>query len=377
MKTVSIFVAALLAAPMFAVTPAETAIRQGLANIQKEPTHYAFYNDLAMAYARRARETADLSYYAKAEETVQKSFALKPDNYDGLKVEVWLLLGRHEYTKALELATRLNKMTPDDVAIYGYLVDANIELGNDKAAIAAAQWMLDLRTGNVGGLVRAAYLRELHGKLPGAIELMQQAYDATPLAETEDRAWILTQTAHLELLSGDIAKAEAYANAALLAFPDYHQALGVLAQVRSAQERYADAVTLLHQRYQEAPRAESLYALAEAQELAGQPEDAQASFREFEAESRAESAKSVNSNRQLIAYYIDHKHDPAKALEIARREVALHRDVLTLDAYAWALAANGDYQAAEEQIRQPIEMGVKDPEVLRHASAIAMHAAAQ
>src|SRR5580693_2503927 len=109
MKKASILTLALCAAPLFAATPAENAIREGLASIQKDPTHYGSYNDLAMAYARRARETADATYYAKAEETVQKSLELAPSNYDGLKVEAWLLLGRHEYAKALDLATQLNK----------------------------------------------------------------------------------------------------------------------------------------------------------------------------------------------------------------------------------------------------------------------------
>src|SRR5713101_5799794 len=169
-------------------SPAEVSIRKAQELIAKQPAHYPFYNSLAMAYARRARETSDVTYYAKAEETLQKSFAISADNFEGLKVKTWLLLGRHEFARSLEVATRLNKQTPDDVTVYGYLVDANVELGNYKEAVAAAQWMLNLRPGNVAGLTRAGYLRELHGDLRGAIELMQMAYDATPYQEAEDRA---------------------------------------------------------------------------------------------------------------------------------------------------------------------------------------------
>jgi predicted Zn-dependent protease len=101
---------------------------------------------------------------------------------------------------------------------------------------------------------------------------MQMALDATPLSESEDRAWILAQMAHLELVSGDLSKAETRASAALEAFPNYHLALGRLAEVRLAQARYQDAVTLLAQRYAAAPRTEVLYSLGEAQALAGQHE---------------------------------------------------------------------------------------------------------
>jgi tetratricopeptide (TPR) repeat protein len=304
---------------------------------------------------------------------VRKSFAIAPDNFEGLKVETFLQLERHEYARALEGAAKLNKMVPDDLSVYGYLADANVELGNYKEAIDAAQWMLNLRPGNVGGLIHAAYLRELHGKLAGALELMQMAYEATAPEETEDRAWMLAQTSHLELLSGDVAKAEMHATAALHAFPDYHFALAALARVRLAQSRYDDAVTLLRQRYQAAPHTENLYQLAEAQELAGQHQDADASFREFESLSRAESEMPDNSNRELVAYYVDHAKDPAKALAVARREIVRRHDVFTVDSYAWALAANGDHAEAENQIQAALAVGVKDPTVLRHAEAIGLH----
>ena len=109
--------------------------------------------------------------------------------------------------------------------------------------------MLNLRPGNVAGLTRAAYLRELHGDLSGAVELMHMAYDATPFQESEDRAWLLTQIAHLQLLSGNLPEAEMYANGALGLFPNYHYALGTLAQVRVEQNRNDEAITLLEKRY--------------------------------------------------------------------------------------------------------------------------------
>jgi len=188
-----------------------------------------------MAYARRARETSDVAFYAKAEETLQQSFALEPDNYEGLKVQTWLLLGRHEFAKAREVAARLNRRTPDDVTVYGYLADANAELGNYQEAVDAVQWMLNLRPGNVPGLTRAAYLRELHGDIEGAIDLMQSAYDSTPYQELEDRAWLLTQISHLHLAAGRLSEAEKFAAGALGVFPDYHYTLGALGQVRVTQ----------------------------------------------------------------------------------------------------------------------------------------------
>jgi hypothetical protein len=74
--------------------------------------------------------------------------------------------------------------------IYGFLTDANVELGNYKEAEEAAQRMLDLRPGNLPGVTRAAYLRELFGDVDGALELMNMALQSTPTTEAEDAAWI-------------------------------------------------------------------------------------------------------------------------------------------------------------------------------------------
>ena len=354
-------------------TPAEISIQKAQEQIAKQPDHVPYYSGLAMAYARRARETSDVAYYTKAEETLERAFKVDPANFEASKVRTWLLLGRHEFAKALEAATVLNKRAPDDITVYGYLADANAELGNYTDAVKAAQWMLNLRPGNIAGLTRAAYLRELHGDLSGAMDLMHMAYDATPFQEAEDRAWLLTQIAHLEFLSGNLPQAELYANGALGLFADYHYALGTLAQVRQAQNRNEEAVALLEKRYAAAPHAENQFALAEALDRAGRKEDAAKAFAGFEQKALLEANITDNANHELIAYYVDYAHQPTKALEIARQELARRHDAFTLDAYAWSLAASGDYATANAEMQKAVAFGVKDPKVLRHASEIAQH----
>src|SRR5439155_13396858 len=115
-NTVAVFVlTASSACAIFAQaqpSPAEIGIRKAQELIAKQPEHVAYYNSLAMAYARRARETSDDSYYRKAEETLQLSFEKSPDDFEARKVQTWLLLGRHEFAKALESATKLNQKMP-------------------------------------------------------------------------------------------------------------------------------------------------------------------------------------------------------------------------------------------------------------------------
>ncbi len=365
---------ALAAAPAAAATkpsPAQQKITWARAAIEKNPRSAKSHTDLAWALARRARETSDAAYYAEAERTVDTALALDPGNFEALKIRAWLLLGRHEFAAALELARTLNRRSPDDLLVYGFLADAHIELGNYSEAESAAQWMLDLRPGNIPGLTRAAYLRELFGDFEGAIELMLQAYHQTSFQATEDRAWLLTQMAHLQLQTGKLESAEQLLQQALGLFPAYHYSLGQMARLRSLQGRHEAAVDFYRQRYLAAPHPENLFDLAESLSRAGRPAETRRTYAEFEQKARPEMNSWDNANRELIAYYLGAGKNPVEALRIAESEVKRRRDVHTLDAYSWALFQNGRFALARSTMDSILAVGVRDSKILYHAGVIA------
>jgi tetratricopeptide (TPR) repeat protein len=353
-----------------AQTPAERAIESASEAIARNPASADLYNQLAMALARRARETADGSKYEEAEAALAKSFALAPDNFEGQKIRAWLMLGRHEFGPALDLAKKLNAQVPDDPMVYGLLTDAHTELGNYEEAEKAAQWMLDLGSSSIPGLTRAAYLRELFGDVEGAFELMSSAYRRLDPVESEERAWVLTQLAHLRLLTGKVTDAEALLDEARRLFPGYHYALANLAKVRACQGRSSEAVDLLRERHRAAPHPENLFDLAVALERAGMSEEARGAFLDFEKNARGEMGSWDNANSQLTFYYADHAEKADEALRVASLEFERRRDVYTLDAYAWALHANGKNEEARKQIDTALAVGVRDPRLLFHAGAI-------
>ena len=129
---------------------------------------------------------------------------------------------------------------------------------------------------------------------------------------------------------------------------------------------------MLRQRYTAAPHAENLYDLADALRLAGRAEEAQKAFAEFEQKSLFETAKTDNSNHELILYYVDYAKEPAKALEVAQREYARRHDAFSLDCYAWALHASGQNDDARKQIAAALAVGIRDARLLRHAGEIAL-----
>ena len=362
--------AVLLGQPPSLETPAEKAIARAREAIEKNSRNTDAYNQLAMALARRARETADTSKYDEARAVLDKLAEIAPDNFEAQRTRVWLLLGKHEFAEAAKLAKTLNDRMPDDHTTYGLLADAYAELGKYQEAEAAVQWMLDLSRGSIPALTRAAYLRELFGDIEGSRQLFESVYERIRPEEAEERAWILTHIGHLRLLTREFNEAEIVLNEALGLFPAYHYALANMAKVRTAQGRHAEAADLLKTRYQSAPHPENLYDLAVALKRAGKIAEAEKAFAEFERKARAEMNSWDNANRELIFYYTDHACKPDEALRIAKLEIDRRQDAYTQDAYAWALHSSGRRAEARKQIDAALSVGIRDPKLLAHSKAI-------
>ncbi len=354
-----------------AKTPAGEKIASALIAIEANPKSTDAHNALALALTRRARETADPDFYDRATIEVNESLRLDPDNFDARRIETWIALGNHEFSQALELARALVKRRPDDVLSYALLTDACIETGKYEEAEKAAQWALDMRPGEISGLTRAAYLRELFGDIQGAVDLMQSAYAKIAPSEVEDRAWILTQFAHLQLLDGKPNIAEPALGDALKLFPGYHYALGNMVKVRTAQKRYEDAVVAAREFVAAAPHPENLFVLGEALWRAGQTDKARVVFSDFESQAMAESEGADNANRELVFYYVNYANRPIEGLRVARIEMSRRQDIFTRNAYAWALQANGELEAAVVEIGKTLAIGYRDPVICYHAGIIA------
>ncbi len=352
-------------------SPAARRIELARKVLAGDPKRSDAWNELALALARRARESADPAYYSEAWTATEQSLQFEPGNLEGRRLQVWILLGQHEFTRAATAAETLNRAVPDDVLVYGFLVDAYVQLGRYADAEKAAQWMLDLRPGNVPGLTRAAHLRELFGDHSGAVELMDMAYRRTPEGEVEDRAWILTDIAHLSLLSCRTDAAEKLLHEALNLFPEYHYALARLAEVRVQQGRTIESVDILKRHYAAAPHPENLFGLASALQRVGRSDEAKEVFARFETSARAEMDGWDNANIELLYYYADVAGRPDEALAIGRREAARRQDVRTLEALAWALHKNGQSKEAQTTIERALQVGVRTPVTSYHAGAIA------
>jgi tetratricopeptide (TPR) repeat protein len=352
-------------------TPAERKIGWARAEVKAHPDEPQPYNDLAVALVGRARETGDPSYYEQAEASLEASLGKDPNNFEGLKAKAMVLLGRREFDKAIELTRKLNAEVPDDVLVYGLLADGLIETGNYKEAVGRVQWMLDLRSGNIPGLLRAARLRWIFGDREGALDLYSRAYEEISPTQTEDQAWTLTQMAEIQIATGHLDIADQFLHSALHLFPGYYLSLESSARLEMARKHYAQVVVLLRQRNESFPSLESRYELAKALERAGELAEAKTAYAEFESEALRLTDSPNNANRELIFYYLSSGNKPTEALRIAAHEAHKRQDIATLDAYAWALYVTGQYSEAERQIKAAFATGTRDAEILYHAGMIA------
>ena len=195
--------------PAVAESPAQTRIRVAKQQVAISTVKTNAWNDLAIAYLRRARETKDDRYLTDAEQALNAGLVLSKSDFQLQKTEVALLLARRRYAEAKEKATLLNKHTPDDVMTYGYIAEADIALKDLDDAEKSAQWMLNMRPNNIPGLLLGAKLRGLYGDPDGALDFLRIAYSETSPSEVEDLAWIANQMASIEIDAGKPDAAQA------------------------------------------------------------------------------------------------------------------------------------------------------------------------
>ncbi len=352
-------------------TPAQQSISEAQRQIKSDPKKVQPYNELALAFLRRTRETADPKYLTDADTALAQGLKLDPEDFQLQRTRVALMLGRHEFTQARERATRLHRRIPDDVMTYGYIAEADIALGNYPEAETNAQWMLNLRANNIPGLLIGAELRELYGDSHGAIQFLSLAYSETSPTELEDLAWIANRIASIQIESGQIDAAAQTLESAGQHFRPYPYTMENLARVRMEQNRASDAVLLLKQAAQIDANPDVVYQLARAQEAAGLAQEARATYLEFEKLARDPAKSTGEATRDLVLMYAANPDTAPQALVLAQKEIARSQDVWTLDAYAWARYANADLKNADAAEQRAIAVGIQSAKIFDHAGHIA------
>jgi tetratricopeptide (TPR) repeat protein len=345
----------------------DAEINEALKFIEKVPDSPKGYVQLAVIYIKKARETGDFSLNLKAETAIQNALEIAPEDVSAQKLKASLHLTFHRFSEALELGKQLQSQFPTDSLIYGVLTDANVELGNYKEAVEAAQKMVDLKP-NSSSYARVAHLRSLHGDHDGAVEMYKTAARTADPQDKEAQSWCLTQLGDELWKYGKYAEAEKIYDEALQNLPNYHPALSGKGRVRTAQNDFEGAIKILTDVNNRIPNVETAILLGDIYTKQGLSEKAK---QQYDLAEVIEQKTGVNNDQKRLALlWADQNLRLDDAFAITQRETELRKDIFTADAHAWTLYKKGQLTDAKNVITNAMNLKSNDARILYHAGMI-------
>jgi len=348
--------------------------------VSADPDSAIEHNWLAAAYLQKARESGDLTYYDLAEKVVRRSLELE-STHEQAAITFSLLssveFSKHNFRKAAEDAERALKLDPQDLGAAVGAGDAYAERGEFETARRYYSQLDSARHSQRSSvqylkLTRQATLALALANPKEAIPALEQAVDAAQKSHlpSENIAWTQFTLGEAYLQIGDVANADKALRSSLETFPGYHRALAGMAGVRVAQRRYSEAISNYQKAIAVIPLPGYVSALGDLYAKLGKTKEAEKQYKLVEYIAALSFLSKNVYNRELALFYADHEIHQATAVELARREFEVRRDLYTQDALAWTLFKNGRSKEGMEAARGLEGFKVQDPLMLYHLGMI-------
>jgi tetratricopeptide (TPR) repeat protein len=338
------------------------------ARVREDPLDFTAQNRLAHSYIKLMRETGDLAALDRAAKVARASLEAAPaaQNPGGLAALAIVEFESHHFAEALRLAQHSYDIDSRNLSALATIGDAQLELGNYTEA-EAVYAQLSESSAAPPILARQARLAELKGDNRQAIELLSRSVEEGG----EQEVWFRVRLGEFYFRTGDLKAAEAQYQAALQQGPDSFLVLEHLAELRGAQSRTDEAVSLYQKVIARVPRAEFFQALGDLYAFMGKADDA----KPWHQRALAAYRKSIEQGNahylhHLAGFYSDVQENPAEALRWARRDLEVRHSIYAYDSLAWALYKDGDYSEACETMKKALIAGTQDAHLLYHAGLI-------
>jgi tetratricopeptide (TPR) repeat protein len=337
--------------------------------VRQNPGDAAAQAQLGTVYLQLARDTGDPSYYTRAEGVFGESLRLDPQNVDALLGLGTLALARHQFTAALDWGEQARALNPYRAQTLGIIGDAQIELGRYDEAIATIQQMVDLRP-DLSSYSRVSYLRELHGDVDGAIEMMQRAVAAGGPA-AENTAWTTVQLGNLFFNRGDLEAAEREYARAMTMLPGYVHGQAGLGRVQAARGQDEAAIASYRAAVERMPLPEFVIALGEVYAKLGREAEAADQWALVRAMQQLNASNGMDVELELALFEIEHGAEPEQTIAQARQAYQRRPGIYAADVLAWALFHGGQLDEAARYSQEALRLGTRDALMHYHAGRIA------
>lgn len=321
---------------------------------------------MVQLYMLEARATGEHGYYYPAAlQVLNEINTLKPtqaETFQALSLKASVQLSLHNFRQALETANQAVALNPHNAQIYGALIDAHVELGEYDKAVEMADKMISIRP-DLRSYSRISYLREIHGKVEGALEAMRMAV-AAAYPGYEESAWCRLTLGNLYKTYGDLQNAEFQYKTILMERPGYPFATAALAELEQEKGNYEAAEKLLKEACAVIPEVGFYQQLASLYLETGRDEEAM-QIREQVLEMLADDeAHGHKMSMEYAAVYRDLFGNYEKALEYAMLEYAVRPENIQVNRLLASIYLKMDKpEVARTHLEKASRTDSKDPEL--------------
>ncbi len=334
----------------------------------KEKPGDATWTRLGDAFMQKGRETADVTYYGRAENAYRKALASNPKSTDALIGMAWVEGGRHEFAHSVEWAKKALALEPDRPEAFGLIGDAAVETGDYETAFAQYQKMLNLRP-DISSYSRGAHLLFLTGDVRKATLLMTKAINAGgPYAE--NTAWCRAQWALMQFAQGSYLSASQLLTEGLSLAPHNYHLLAAMGRVKAALKDFDGAIDYYKKAEAIVPQHEVVVALGDLYSLQGKTKEAADQYALVDVIHKLNQANGVVGDMQMAQFFADHDRNLDEAVRLAEAEYAARPNVYAADTLAWCYYKTGKLDDARKLIAKALSNHTPEAMFLYHQGAI-------
>jgi tetratricopeptide (TPR) repeat protein len=308
------------------------------ARVRAHPEDARSWAVLGTAYVERGLRSADPAYYPRAEVALRTSLKVHGrGNAEALGGLAALANARRDFRAAKAWAEAARAEQPRRWTTYPLLIDAYTGLGDQKAADAALDRLMKLRSGpNV--LARAAAVYWDRGRREDAAASLSDA--AAGARAPAERAAYLERSGQLAWERGEREDALRYFQEAVRLDPDQRAARAGQGRVLAALGRTTEALTAYRAALAERPCPQYALELGELYESLGLWQAARVQYDLLRERVRVAAAGGADEELLLGRFEADHG-DAEVAVRRLRAEWDRQPGIAVADALGWALHRAG------------------------------------